>query len=114
MSVVIDHLARQLSQHDVDTGPDFSGLLRKSDRGRIGWRTAVMNGANNHGNWYMRYKRHCGKTCVVSSGFQVPRKDLNGEVFSSSDALDKAREVLHRVKRHWNELDMSGQERFDL
>ena len=120
VSVVIEHLAGKLSQHagepgpDFEPRPDFSGLLHKSERPRIGWRTYGKPGTKHHGNWYMRYKGNCGKTRYLGSGFQVPRKDLSGNVYSSSAALKVAQKVLHQVKVHWNKLDMSGQERFDV
>ena len=48
------------------------------------------------------------------AGFQVPRKALSGEIYTVSETLHASKQLLHRVKKIWNERDQSSLARFDV
>ena len=110
---IIEHVARESSQHGFEPSPDFMALLHKSDCPHIGWLPARL-GAKHYGNWCIRCRGQDGMTRMFSAGFRVPRMDLSGGTCSASDALHAARLALHRAKMCWNERDVSGVARFDV
>ena len=112
LELMITHIANAAQQDAVEPGPDFAALLHQSDRPHIGWR-AARHGSQCHGNWYMRYQGEASSH-VERRGFQVPRRALSGEIYTESEALDGAKQVLHRVKKTWNERDTSDLARFDV
>ena len=113
LQLIIEHIANLAPQGGVETGIDFAALLHKSDRPRIGWR-AARHDSKYHGNWYMRCQAQDGTTRLQRAGFQVPRRALTGEFYTASEALSAAKQVLHLVKRSWNERDLSDLARFDV
>ena len=113
LQLIIEHIANLAPQHGVEPSPDFAALLHKSDRPHIGWRSSRRE-ATFHGNWYMRCQAQDGTTHVHRRGFQVPRRALSGELYTASEALHAAKQVLHLVKKSWNERDLSGRARFDV
>ena len=113
LQLIIEHIANLLPQCGVESVPDFAALLQKSDRPRIGWRVARRD-SKFHGNWYMRCQAQDGKTHLQRAGFQVPRRALSGEFYTASEALNAAKQVLHLVKKSWNEWDLSGMARFEV
>ena len=112
LELILTHIADAVHQDLVEPGPDFAALLHQSDRPRIGWR-AARPGLQYHGNWYMRYQGEASSH-VERRGFQVPRRALSGEIYTDAEALDAAKQVLHRVKKAWNERDTSDLARFDV
>ena len=113
LHMIIEHIANLAPQGGAESEPYFAALLDKSDRPRIGWRVARHHG-KYHGNWYMRCQAQDGKTHLQRAGFLVPRKALSGEFYTASEALYAAKQVLHLVKKSWNERDLSGMARFDV
>ena len=109
---IIKIIAQSDSPDGVEPSPDFSALLQKIDRPRIGWR-AHRHDAKYHGNWYMRWQAPDGTTHTQAGGFQVPRRALSGEIYAFKEAFEAAKQVLHRVKKTWNEKDQSLLPRFD-
>ena len=113
LQMIIEHIAQLALQGGVEPGPDFAALLLKSDRPRIGWRAAGSE-SKFHGNWYMRCTvQQDGTTQRLRAGFQVPRRALSGELYTASEAMHAAKQVLRLVKRSWNERDLSDLARFD-
>jgi hypothetical protein len=112
LRLIIEHIARELPG-DIGSGPDIASLLHKSDRPRIGWRAASPH-SKYHGNWHMRCQAQHGTMRTHMAGFQVPRRALSGELYTASEALQAAKQVLHLVKKRWNEQDLSDFARFDV
>ena len=113
LHTIIEHVANMAPEGGAGSGPYFAALLVKSDRPRLGWR-AARHASKYHGNWYMRWQAQDGKTHLQRAGFLVPRKALSGELYTDEEALNAAKQVLRRVKRSWNERDLSDMARFVL
>ena len=113
LQLIIEHIANLTHQDGVVPGPDFAALLHKSDRPHIGWRSARCE-ATFHGNWYMRWQAQDGTTHIQRRGFLVPRRALSGDLYTASEALHAAEQVLQRVRRSWNDQDFSDRARFDV
>ena len=114
LQLILEHIARLTPQGGgAQSNAAIAALLLKSDRPRIGWRAASCD-SKYHGKWYMRCQAQDGTTHMQSAGFQVPRRALSGELYTASEALHAAKQVLHLVKRSWNEQDLSDLARFDV
>ena len=62
----------------------------------------------------MRCQALDGRPFMQRAGFQVPRMGLSGELYTATEALHAAKQVLHLVKRTWNVRDRSDMARFDV
>ena len=86
---------------------EASPAASDEDGGRLRW-------CFSRRGWLIRYQDAAGETHLCMKGLRVPVKSGDGTRLSDEEYQENRAMYQTRARALWNELDMSGSERFDI
>jgi hypothetical protein len=79
----------------------------ESEKGKVNWN-------HRRRTWEIKYMIADGTSCTRTKGLTPPSEDFSGQKLSDVDYEAARQNFWKKARRMWNELDQSGEARFDV